>query len=416
MEYSSVLNKWLVYAEKHGEEQYVALSQKGVANGVATLGSDGKVPAVQLPPSSGVPAALHGNADPTINTVGVPGQLYFNDNAGTVFACRVVNNVDTDVYQYVWSPVVAESGGYVAKYMLVGAPGNYTKTAQTQQVIAVGSTIDQSGTGSSLAVGYNISQAAVSSNTTPRQSTSSSIAVGTAVTQTNTYGAGAIGYQITQTGGYQNFAAGNGLTQNGSWYCTALGRNNSQSDSCLHSLVNGLLVTQTNGEGVLMSGIYLTNTAYKSGGSYFGLFNAENANAIRITGYGSSQNARKNIEELSTSGDLYITGGHQQQITTIPTATTAYTLAEGVYVHVPATVATYTLPTPTDITRTHEIIIDVEFSADTSVTFQDSSSVEIEPLSEPETEAGTVVSYLCRFSLLLYRWVIMPVVQGVAGA
>ena len=52
--YDKVLGKW-VYADvgglsvEYADERYLKAEQLGVANGVATLGSDGKVPETQLP-------------------------------------------------------------------------------------------------------------------------------------------------------------------------------------------------------------------------------------------------------------------------------------------------------------------------------------------------------------------------------
>ena len=392
MEYSAFLSRWVICPERQGSVAFVPSTSVGVANGVASLGSDGKVPASQLPTASGVPTALHRNSAPGLDTVGVPGQLCFNDEDGSVYACRIIYDLGMgdDSLQYLWSPVVAEAGGYVTNYLLVGVPNNYTKTAQTQRVVAIGSGLNQTGTTNSLAVGSTVAQT----------NASASIAAGVAV---------------TQTGGAMNIAVGNVLTQTQAQYCAMFGANNSQSQGSLYSLVSGSYNSMTaGGEDILMAGVGLQSSSYKAGAAYFGRFNAEKANTIRITGLGTGSNARKNIEELSEAGDHYITGGHQQGVTVISSSTTAYTLAEGAYrQQIGADYCAYTLPAVTDTTRTHEISIDVCFSTATdSCTFLDNGGNEITPLSTPTIEAGTVVSYLCWYEAFTESWVVMPVVVG----
>ena len=104
----------------------------------------------------------------------------------------------------------------------------------------------------------------------------------------------------------------------------------------------------------------------------------------------------------------------QQSITVITASDDDVELMDGgVYSHIPAAATTYTLPAVSDTTKTHEIILNVRFSAATiSIAFEDSDSTTIVPLSTPVISAGSVVSYLCRYEPLLEQWAIMPVELG----
>jgi hypothetical protein len=206
-------------------------------------------------------------------------------------------------------------------------------------------------------------------------------------------------------------------------------------------------------------------------GKYSTAYNADNC-AFKFGG-GTNTSNRKNIEELSWNGDLYIAGGHQQGITVIPAATTAYTLAEGCQSHTPSAASTYTLPviqqriiadglyftrnpstdgtgyygwlhgstnrytasanpsvganiyTNTSLTsgakaitaidnRTHECILTIKFSSTVlTYEFQDSAGNTLVPLPlNGDIEAGSVVTFLCRYNPLLAQWVIYPVMDG----
>ena len=110
---------------------------------------------------------------------------------------------------------------------------------------------------------------------------------------------------------------------------------------------------------------------------------------------------------------IYSRGYYQQGISVIPATTTACTLSEGVYSHIPDSAPTYTLPAVADTGRTHEIVLNVRFGgAALSYSFEDASSNAIAPLSTPAVEDGTVISFLCRHEPLLEQWAIMPVSLG----
>lgn len=171
--------------------------------------------------------------------------------------------------------------------------------------------------------------------------------------------------------------------------------------------------------------------------------------------------------------NLYLKGSYQQGITVIPSATTAYTLAEGHSQHSPSAASVYTLPsipqriiadgryftrnpsadgtgyygwlsgttnrytasatpsvgdntyTNTALTSgakavtaidnsTHECILTVRFSASVlTYAFEDSEGNTLTPLPLAGTIAdGSVVCFRCTWEALLNSWVIMPVMLG----
>ena len=103
-----------------------------------------------------------------------------------------------------------------------------------------------------------------------------------------------------------------------------------------------------------------------------------------------------------------------QAVETIPADAAAYSLADGhAYTHAPAAAPIYTLP---DVSAgvTHEITVEVAFSASAlSVAFEDAAGevVPILPLAG-DIAAGAVVLYVCRWSPALAAWVVMPILEG----
>ena len=124
------------------------------------------------------------------------------------------------------------------------------------------------------------------------------------------------------------------------------------------------------------------------------------------------QNANGNIHCIldAVSGNAYIAGGFQQEVYTIPNATGEYTFFEGVFKHTPDTAPTYTLPTVSNATRTHEIIIYVDFSNATSIAFQDASGTTISPLKQITITAGQKYCFLCQY--IYSQWQIMAIEMG----
>jgi hypothetical protein len=163
--------------------------------------------------------------------------------------------------------------------------------------------------------------------------------------------------------------------------------------------------------GSIISGYHPTGTqAYQI---VCGQYNTSEAGAF-IVGNGTTAQQTSNALVLKNNGNLYIAGGHQQGITVIPAATTAYTLVEGVQSHTPEAASVYTLPAITGATRTHECILTIKFSASVlTYEFQDSAGNTLVPLPlNGDIEAGSVVTFLCRYNSLLSQWVIMPVMDG----
>lgn len=107
------------------------------------------------------------------------------------------------------------------------------------------------------------------------------------------------------------------------------------------SLAVGSFARALRGSGCTCIGFY----AFSTQDSQFvaGKANAQ-LDGARLTGGGTGNTNRRNIEELSWNGDLLIAGGHQQEITDIPSSTTEYTLKEGVQRHVPSLSSVYRLP------------------------------------------------------------------------
>ena len=361
-DYNNLTNKPTIPATA-ADVGAIPTTEKGANNGVATLGNDGKVPSAQLPPISSVPDPITALVDPTNTTVGVPGRLYLNTYADKAFVCSGSYNAGTaqsPSLRYSWMPIVAGSGGSVWKNVIISQQDNNTVDTSSKPVLIVGNSNTQS------------------------QALASAI----------------VGHDITQNVCNQSAAVGQHITQNG----------------CGDSLAIGVYISQRVCEAVLMSGIYLTSYGSgESGAAYFGLYNTPVPNVLRVTGNGSSDSARKNIEELSTSGDLYITGGYRQAITEIPAATSAYTLAEGVYIHTPASAPTYTLPAVTDATRTRYIELTVKFTNVQSYSFVDSSNTAITPVTTPTISAGDIYTFRMEYSSFLSRWVITPERHGASA-
>ena len=372
MEYSSVLNKWIIQPHSQNYSTFIADAYVGVPDGIASLDEDGKVYPSQLPAFT--PAPKTGNSAPTTTTEGDHGMLYLR-TGNLVYLCTGIYYTGTGQQQqenYSWQSVLAGSGGNVTGYITISDSESSNTLNSQYLTLVIGNNDTQSSSSYSVIAGVQNTQ-----NNAIR-----SIIVGNNNSQANCNQSGAFGQYITQTG---------------------------MGDS----LVNGVYLNQSNGEAVLMSGIYLTSYGSgEAGASYFGLYNTPVPNVLRVTGNGSSASARKNIEELSTSGDLYITGGYRQAITVIPAATSAYSLAEGVFTHAPSTAPTYTLPAVTDTTRTHRIELTVDFTTVQTYTFVDSESTTVTPVFTPAISAGDIYTFKMEYSSVLSKWLVFPEKHG----
>lgn len=111
--------------------------------------------------------------------------------------------------------------------------------------------------------------------------------------------------------------------------------------------------------------------------------------------------------------------GISSAITTIPAATSAYSLLDATattnnhswhYVHEPAAAPTYTLPAVTDATVVHQIDLKVKFSSSVlTYSFLDSAGNAVTPLPMTGTIAdGSEVEFRCTWETLINQWVIEP--------
>lgn len=103
-------------------------------------------------------------------------------------------------------------------------------------------------------------------------------------------------------------------------------------------------------------------------------------------------------------------------VTTIPAATTAYTLTDAsattnnhchTYKHAPTAAPTYTLPAVTDATIEHTIILTVDTTETVAIAFEDSQGNAIVPIRQPYLVAGDVVQYLCWWDPVQSKWIVI---------
>lgn len=150
----------------------------------------------------------------------------------------------------------------------------------------------------------------------------------------------------------------------------------------------------------------VTHSDIISGGRVVG--RAVNINALTgITVNGSSSG----VTLSSGVADLTITGGGTQTITSIPAASSAYTLSTaengGVahYTHIPNAATVYTLPAVPDATKDNAVVLDVKFASTTSATFS-AASGSVVLLDSLTISSGDIVEYLCRYDSLQSAWVV----------
>ena len=115
--------------------------------------------------------------------------------------------------------------------------------------------------------------------------------------------------------------------------------------------------------------------------------------------------------QKATAQEVFGVGG---PITAIPAATSQYTLSYGRFSHVPELASVYVLPAVADGIIANDIVLMVEFSSTVlTYEFQDSAGNTLVPLPlNGDIEAGSVVTFLCRYNPLLSQWVIYPVMDG----
>lgn len=116
-------------------------------------------------------------------------------------------------------------------------------------------------------------------------------------------------------------------------------------------------------------------------------------------------------EQKAAAQEVFGVGG---AVVTIPAATTEYTLSWGRFAHSPSLASVYKMPAVADGSITNDITLSIKFSASVlTYEFQDSAGTTLVPLPlNGDIEAGSVVTFLCRYNPLLAQWVIYPVMDG----
>ena len=413
MEYSAIKGAWLIYPQKQGAvaDDYVMRGEVGAANGVAGLDANAKVPQGQLT----VAGTIIDSTDQfgCIKVGSSQGFRVFSgylnlrtptdaaiaarSGASTGFGAITTNNLNKAVTAAITDAnhitLTDEQKATAQEVFGVPAPLLGTTAPTTSTVGVIGQLYVNTATSKT----YHCTKITVD-DTDPNNVVTTytwtddvntngglfiqGIAIGRIVQNDVTNNSLIIGYGLKATNTCKNSIVVGGWTD---------------KPSCTYSALIGNALQATNNlTNVLITGVYNISK-----------------NCARIVGNGTSS-ARKNIEELSWNGDLYIAGGHQQGITVIPAATTSYTLAEGNQSHTPEAASVYTLPAVTDATRTHECILTIKFSSTVlTYEFQDSAGNTLVPLPlNGDIEAGSVVTFLCRYNLLLAQWVIYPVMDG----
>lgn len=132
--------------------------------------------------------------------------------------------------------------------------------------------------------------------------------------------------------------------------------------------------------------------------------------------------ARKSTNSVITPNNLDYAGRSVvPNITTIPSATTAYALLDATattnshswqYAHAPTAASTYTLPAVADTAVAHYIRLTIDFASVQTYAFEDSEGTAIAPLFTPTISAGDVYEFDCEYSMAKSQWLIWPHKQG----
>lgn len=96
--------------------------------------------------------------------------------------------------------------------------------------------------------------------------------------------------------------------------------------------------------------------------------------------------------QKATAQSVFGVGG---PITAIPAATSAYTLAEGIFTHAPTSAPTYTLPNITDDIRTHEVVLIIDFSSVQTFSFLVDGGGDVTFQSYANPTTGDVWAFRC---------------------
>ena len=383
MEYSAIKAAWLIYPQKQGAvaDDFVMRGEVGAANGVAGLDANAKVPSGQLPFAS-------------FNTFG----------AVRVYSAKGISFAPSD-YLAIVKSTEAEINDRTSIYKpIVSSNLNYAVTAAITDANHITLTDAQKATAQEV-FGVPVPLFGTTAPTTSTVGVVGQLYVNT--TTSRTYHCTG----VSESGGATSYVWTDGINSNGGTLHGALKyvTGTWQVGLQQYALVCGASLNNIT-TGSIISGYHPTGTqTYQI---VCGQYNTSEAGVL-VVGNGTAQQT-SNALVLKNNGNLYIAGGHQQGVTVIPSATTAYTLAEGVQHHTPEAASVYNLPAVTNATRTHECILSIKFSANVlTYEFQDSAGNTLVPLPlNGDIEDGSVVTFYCRYESLLSQWVIMPVMVG----
>lgn len=134
--------------------------------------------------------------------------------------------------------------------------------------------------------------------------------------------------------------------------------------------------------------------------------------------------SRSASQDIRPSNVEYAVRSVLPNVTTIPAATTAYSLLDASattnnhswqYSHSPTGIPTYTLPAVTNAAIAHEILLDVDFTTVQACGFVDSQSAEIPLQSDIAIAAGDKWRFICVYSLDGWRVYPLPVEMAGGG-
>ena len=316
---------------------YIPSAEKGAVNGVAQLDANGKVPSGELPVAT----------SSTVGAVKIDSDYGLRLNSSDVLIVDAADSAQIGNRDSYYNPITPHNLNFAVQSVL-SDEHHITLSGEEQQVVqsVLGVYAVLKGSGAPTTSTVGVVGQRYEDTTTQKLYTCTAITVDdsdpenpvTTYTWTDDVNAKggtftgnvAIIHPTVTTTSLQMYndaiVLGQGSTK-GTYGSLCVGNSN-KHDSARYSLCVGY-------------GLDGHNRA--DGAVYFGQYNVWKGSMLRLTGCGSSSN-RKNAEELSREGDHYISGGHQQEVKVIPSATTEYTLAEGASSHVPSEASTYVLP------------------------------------------------------------------------
>lgn len=459
MEYSAIKAAWLVYPQKQGAvaDDFVMRGEVGAANGVPSLDANAQIPSNQIPKAVfkiggvavgntngltidssngyillldvsssaidsrrsigggygaittknlnyavtaaltdanhitltdaqkataqsvfGVPAPLLGTTAPTTSTVGVIGQLYVDTVTSKTYHCTAVTNTGTEsdpVMEYTWTDDINANGGQfnqniditnnLAKLrhgVSLGNIGAYSALIATNSCATAGQY--------SLVCGFRNK---VWGSYTFACGNGSHIINGVRIT-----GGGAVNLEEVDWSG--NLLINGGFQQN---------THVIPADTTEYTLPEGVSLHLPS-----LPSVYILPKIYAR------YIMANNQVCIH-TGTGDGDGFFK-WTFMNFAGQL----SYYYTSSLYPAA------GDYAYENTALTLRPHPISLPDDIT--HECILTIKFSSTVlTYEFQDSAGITLVPLPlNGDIEAGSVVTFLCRYNPLLSQWVIYPVMDG----